>query len=201
MKINLAQILGIFTLIFLISCKGNENEKMENQNPEALQDNSNLKSYSKRGGSLIDELYSELVEKNQDLKGLEAEIEIYKSKPYEDQDIFNKYDGKSNLYYRNADNYANQINDSLTKKRIIDFIKVSREKYKTKTSEIDFLLKEINSTKNTIEDNHNILKIFLTIPLIEKYQTENLPKKEKFEQTIQKQKELNGKIIKNTPKN
>ena len=186
----------------LVSCNGNENENKnsEAQNPEALQDNIKLRSLSKRGGNLIDELYAELVEKTPELKKLEAELETFQETQSETQNIFYNYDEKSIQFYKNASGFTNRITDSLSKKRILALIEKSNKKYDSESEEINELVKQISNSQNSIQDNHNILKIVLTIPLIEKYQKESLPKKEVFLKTIAKQKELNKKIIEKTPK-
>lgn len=202
MKKYLLSLL-ILSLIFMtVSCNGNQNENRnsEVQNPEALQDDIKLKSLSKRGGNLIDELYAELVEKTPELKKLETELESFQDTPSETQNAFYYYNGKSSQFYVSANGFANQIKDSLSKKRILELIQKSNEKYDSESKEINQLVKQISDSQNSIQDNHNILKIVLTIPLIEKYQKENLPKKKEFLETITKQKELNQKISEKTPK-
>ena len=202
MKKYLLSLLVISSIFMIVSCNGNqrENRNSEVQNPEALQDDIKLKSLTKRGGNLIDELYSELVEKTPELKKLETELEMFKEIPLETQNVFYNYNGKSNQFYGNAEGFANQISDSLSKKRILALIKKSNDKYDSDSKEINELVKEVSNSQNSIQDNHNILKIVLTISLIEKYQKENLPKKEQFLQTLAKQKALNKKIVEKTPK-
>jgi hypothetical protein len=202
MKKHLLSLLVITSIFMMVSCNGNENENRnsEVQNPEALQDEIKLKSLSKRGGNLIDELYAELVEKTPELKKLETELETFQEMPSETQNIFYNYDRKSSQFYGNATGFANQITDSISKKRILALIKKSNEKYDSESKEINELVKQISNSQNSIQDNHNILKIVLTIPLIEKYQKENLPKKKVFLKTIAEQKELNKKITEKTPK-
>lgn len=202
MKKYLLSLLAILSILLVFSCNENksENNNSEVQNPEALQDDIKLKSLTKRGVNLIDELYAELVEINPELKKLETELETFQETPSETQNIFFNYNGKSNQYYGNATGFANQISYSISKKRIIALIKKSNEKYDSQSKEINELVKEISNSQNSIQGNHNILKIVLTIPLIEKYQKENLPKKEKFLETIVKQKAMNKKITEKTPK-
>ena len=202
MKKYLLSLLVTSSILMIVSCNGNkrENRNSEVENPEALQDDIKLKSLSKRGGNLIDELYAELVEKTPELKKLETELETFQVTPSETQNVFYNYNGKSNQFYGNATGFANQIGDSLSKKRILALIKKSNEKYDSESKEINELVKQISNSQNSIQDNHNILKIVLTIPLIEKYQNENLPKKKEFLETIAKQKALNQKIREKTPK-
>lgn len=202
MKNYLLSIVVLPSILMIVSCNGNksENRDSEVQNPEALQDDIKLKSISKRGGNLIDDLYAELVEKTPELKKLETDLETFQDTPSKTQNVFHNYDRNSNQFYENATRYANEITDSLSKKRILALIQKSNEKYDSDSKEIKELVKQISNSQNSIQDNHTILKIALTIPLIEKYQKENLPKKKEFLGTIAKQKALNQKITEKTPK-
>lgn len=193
--------IAIFSLIILNSCgkKENNNEYTKNETPEALQENSlDLKRYSKGNDNLTEILYQDLVTKTPELKNLETEIEAFN--PQEIQDKFYKYDRKSNNYYLSAKNQAEVITDSVTKNKIIDLIKKSSENYVGKTAGLNGLLKEIREKKSSINDYHNILKIVLTIPIIEKYQNENLPSKTEFEKVIKSENELIEKTKNITPK-
>ena len=141
-----------------------------------------------------------MVEKTPELKKLETDLETFQETPSETQNVFHNYDRNSNQFYENATRYANEITDSLSKKRILALIQKSNEKYDSDSKEIKELVKQISNSQNSIQDNHTILKIALTIPLIEKYQKENLPKKKEFLGTIAKQKALNQKITEKLPK-
>ena len=202
MKKHLTNLLVITTLLLIVSCKSDKNQSniTEVQNPEALQDGVKSRILSKNGSDLVEDLYAELVEKTPELKKLESELYINRDSKYETPNIFHNYNNKSIQFYKNATDVTTGINDSLSKKRILAFIKKSSEKYKTDSEEINQLVKQISNTQNTIEDNHTILKIVLTVPLIEKYQLENKPKKKVFLETIAKQKKLNEKLLIATPK-
>jgi predicted transcriptional regulator len=194
------KIIIMLSLIILTSCGGNETNKEnpKNEIPEALQEESvDLKSYSK-SDNLTEELYQELVANNQELKNLETEIDEFN--PEEIKNKFYKYDSKSINYYQSAKNQAEVITDSLTKNKIINLIKKSNKKYVGKTAELNGLLKSIAEKENSINDYHNILKIILTIPIIEKYQNENLPAKTEFENVLRNENKLIEKTKKFTPK-
>jgi hypothetical protein len=45
----------------------------------------------------------------------------------------------------------------------------------------------------TIDDYYTALKISLTLPFIEKFQTKNIPPKKDFQELIEKQKQLIGR--------
>lgn len=192
--------LAILSLLILSSCGGKEtNDKnSKNDTPEALQEGSiDLKRYSKRN-DLAEELYQELATKNPELKSLETDLEEFS--PEETQQIFYKYDSKSSDYYLSAKYKAAIIADTVMKNKIIALLKKSNDKYVGKTAELNGLLKTIGKTNSSINDYHNVLKIVLTIPLIEKYQNENLPKNSEFEKTINYENKLIERTKKLTPK-
>jgi hypothetical protein len=202
MKKYILRLLVISSIFLTVSCNRDKREikNPEFQNPEALQDDFKIKSLSKRGGNLIEELYAELVEKDPELKKLETELDNFQETPSTTQTVFYNYNGKSDQFYANAKGFASQITDSLAKKRILDLIKKSNKKYESESKEINDLVEQISNSQNSMQDNHSILKIVLTIPLIEKYQTDNLPKKKQFLETIAKQKALDKKIVEKTAK-
>ena len=201
MKNHLSTLLTLAAIILLISCNGRkeQNEVPKVQNPEALQDKSELRSLTRKGSDLVDELYAELVEKSPELKELEKELADFEEVPSVTQNLFYRYDVKSNQFYANANGFASDIKDSISKKKILAFIENSSKKYDSKTKELQALVKEITNSENTIKDNHTILKIVLTLGILEKYQNENLPKTDKFLETIEMQKQLNAKVTAKTP--
>ncbi|MBP1224878.1 hypothetical protein [Flavobacterium sp. 1355] len=191
----------ILSILVLTACGGNEtnNENPQNQVPKALQDDGitlKIGRYRSNDG-LSEELYQELVTQNAELKKLETELENFNTA--DTLNIYSHYNGKSEDYYSSATMHANSIKDSILKNKMIALLEKSNEKYNQKTTEVNELIKTINKNQRDIRDYHNALKIILTIPIIEKYQIENLPKKSPFEKLIDNQKILLDKIKKNTP--
>lgn len=196
---NMLKKIILLLLIVFISCGGKETnkEKPKNEIPEALNEESvDWKRYS--NNNLTEEIYQELVSNNLELKNLETEIDQFK--PQDTKDKFNKYDIKSINYYQSAQKQAELITDSITKNKILNLIKKSNEKYVGKTAELIGILKSIDEKEKSINNYHNILKIVLTIPIIEKYQNENLPAKTEFNNLLNKENKIIEKTKKLTPK-
>ena len=195
----------IFTTIYclaLISCGDKQVEQktdIKQVTPEALQDDRlEIKSYS-RSGDLIEELYQELVEKTPSLKTLETDLETFKRKSNEPTEKFNDYDGKSKSYYSSANYKTTAIEDSLLRNKIITLLSNSNKQYSNKTTELTSLLDHISKNGATINDHHSVLKIVLTLPLIEKYQNDNLPDKKEFKDLIKTQEKLLNQTDSLTP--
>ena len=201
---NFRNIFGtIFILVLLVSCGGGQtenNKPTQQETPKALQDSKlEIKSYS-RSGDLTEELYQELVGKTPSLKKLEDDLDAFIPKPNDLKDKFNQYDSKSNSYYNSANYKATAISDSLLKKKIISLIMTSNNKYSAKTAELNMLLKQISKDGATLNDHHSVLKIVLTLPMIEKYQDDNKPNKKEIKDLINQQEKLIIQTDSLTPK-
>lgn len=193
MRLYTIYFVVIFCFSLLTSCgrvHRESNSEAKTETPVALQDDKlEIKSYS-RSGDIIEELYQELVDKNPALQKLETDIEEFRSKSDELKGIFDKYNGKSSNYYSSASCRVAAITDSILKKRIVTLISNSSRLYENKTKELNSLLKLISQNGSTITDHHTALKIVLTLPLIEKYQKDNLPSRKKFKTLIKTQTDL-----------
>ena len=196
---------AIILLPLLFSCGGGEraeqNKPAEQEVPKALQDNKlAIKNYS-RSGDLTEELYQELVEKTPLLKNFENDLAAFTPKPFDLHEKFNQYHNKSNNYYSSANYKATAISDSLLRMKIIALIANSGKKYAGKTAELNSLINTISNNGLKLDDQHIILKIALTLPLIEKYQEENKPSTEEFKDLINAQEKLIWRADSLMPKN
>ena len=192
----------IFILTLLFSCGGgrtNDNATKQ-ETPKALQDSKlEIKSYS-RSGDLTEELYQELVDKTPALKKLEDDLDAFRPKPNDINEKFNQYNSKSNSYYSSANYKATAITDSLLRMKIVALITTSNKQYSTKTAELNSLLQQISKNGATLNDHHSVLKIVLTLPIIEKYQDDNKPDKKEFKNLINEQENLILRTDSLTPK-
>jgi len=103
---------------------------------------------------------------------------------------FNEYQKKSKNYYNSAIIATNTISDSLLRLKVQWMIAVNKYKYGITTSGIDSLIRQADANKISINDHHTLLKILLTLPLIERYQYYNLPDKMEFKELIRQQEKL-----------
>jgi predicted transcriptional regulator len=196
------KLIFLFTAVLyltsFICCDNRQTEKAET--PDALQDDKlDITSYN-RTGDLVEELYQELVEKSPTLKNLEADIKTFRQEQNELTEKFYKYNHKSNSYYESAYSKVTTITDSLLRSRIITLLSNSEKQYSNKTAELNSLLQRISNNESTIIGHHYALKIVLTLPLIEKYQNENLLDKTEFKDLIKTQEKLINQIESLIPK-
>ncbi len=185
-------ILFSILLFTLVSC--NHTPKIDapkEETPKALEDKkTSYAIVSKRGAEdMVESLYNELVSKSVDLKSLEVKFdELQKSKS--DSIIsFNNFNNKNDLYFSSANRHCEEIKDSLLRVKMRNLIIKNITKYNSSIASHNELLKIIETKELTISDLHNILKIVKTLPLIDKYQKDNLPSTKSLEGYIKKQDE------------
>jgi len=202
MKNLTTYFLTSFILLFLFSCHktAENNSTPEKDIPAPLQEKRGISNYKTIRSDLTEELYLELVSNSPELKKFEDDLLSLSAKPTELADKFDTYNNKSEGYYYSAENKANTIKDSLLRKRIIALISTRKSNYTNKTDELTSLLKQIENNGTTLADNHTILKILLTFPIIEKYQNENLPNRTEFKDLIKQQENFIRQTDKLTPK-
>ncbi|KRB55912.1 hypothetical protein [Flavobacterium sp. Root186] len=191
------KLLPLFLFFLLISCQKSESNNENKEEPKALQEKSIDIGRFKGREDLVDDLYQELVNKSPELKTLEDELNEVNAK--DTVSIFHHYDNKSINYYISAKSNTAGIRDSILKNKILNLIIKSSDKYDSKKADIESLVTTINKKRTEITNYHTALKIVLTLPLIEQYQNDHLPKKSPFEKVIEKENQLLEKVKQNTP--
>ena len=179
-------------VLTLASCNENRTQdKPQQETPKALEDkSSSYEIVSKRGyDDLVESLYSELVSKDIDLKKLEDKIDELKKSKSDTTELFDKFHGKNQSYFGSADRHVSDIKDSLIRDKIKNLVAAQLTKYNSGIARHNELLKIIEANQMTISDLHNVLKIVRTLPLIDKYQKDNLPGTKSFEGYIKHQQE------------
>lgn len=184
-------ILAMSMTIFSCREKQNTTLPVANDLPEAFkEDKVNLKNYSRSAGNIVQELYAELAEQDPALKQLEEDFNTYSSHPGDLNQLFENYNEKSLNYYASAHNTTDMISDSSLRKKMADVISLSNERYLKKITHTNDLLKHLSENNLSLNDHHTVLKIALTLPLIEKYQSGNALKDKLFKDLIKEQENL-----------
>lgn len=196
---KLKHIILFFSLILFYSCSERKNEKKNNENfnstPETLEQTESRISYSSTSksyrGNILEKLYQEALEKSKKLELLNERIKEISSDSLQTKtNEFIKYRNVNNDYWNTAENYANNINDSVTKISMIEIIKKLKEKYEKKIAEHETRMREIEVLKSKLNDQIILMKLFVTEPMISNYQKNELPEKSKLESIIKDYNEL-----------
>ena len=155
-------------------------DQPKKETPKALQDDKgDVRSslFYKRGSNdLLNELYQGLVNENQNLKDIEKLLEGNNTEKIDILDKYSVFDSKNESYYTSAHSQCMEIKDSVLRKKILSVIKLSSDQYKDRTSHLTAMIRNIESKNISIQDYHTAMKVMVTMPLIENYQHENLPK-------------------------
>jgi hypothetical protein len=181
---KILRITTVFIFLAFTSCNSPRiQEEPQKDTPKALEDkSSSLDIVSKRGsGDLVVSLYEELKDKSPELKDIETKIENLSKSEDDSTGLFDKYNGKNKSYYASAQSHVTQIGDSILREKMKGLIASSLTKYTSSISKQNDILKSIEKDNLTLADMHIVLKITRTLPLIEKYQHDNLPSTKSME--------------------
>ena len=174
-----ASLTTILLFLSIYSCSPQKTEPSPQQEtPKALTEDKksdfSLRSKS-RPEDLVDEIYQEEVDKSVFLKNLEKKIADIPDDKRDSTQSFEEFDSKNTSYYHSATEKANSISDSLLKKKMLEIIANSKSAYERQIAEMKTMLKDLDQKSVSLEDYHTILKLKLTIPIIQKYQKTNQP--------------------------
>ena len=176
---------SIFSLMVTVTCCNTKNPNENNKVPDALQEKSYLESFSKRGGeNLVDKIYYDILEKDSKLKTIDNQINNATQVQNDSTNLFLVFNDKNQTYYSSANTYIEAISDSILREKLRKIITKSITNYDTKIKENNELLNLISSKTSSLNDLHIILKLTKTLPVIEKYQNENISNKKSMENAI-----------------
>ena len=186
--------------LFFIACFGcnSKKERSNNQHaPEVLQTNKKESSLSfkKRGSEdLITELYKEKLKDSPDLLEIEELYsELNENKPDSLED-FHDYDSKNKQYYNSANDYLNSLQDSVLKKEIGQLLQNSLNRYNVRIGRLTSFENALDSTTLSSTNRHIILKVLVTLKMMEQYQKDNIPSTKPIEAVIKNCELLNTNL-------
>ncbi|SHL61895.1 hypothetical protein SAMN05444266_104183 [Chitinophaga jiangningensis] len=123
----------------------------------------------------MESLYAEIVSNDIALKRLEKSIADLNSSKQDSIDSFYKFDNKMQGYRNVVQLTVTQIQDTILRNRMKLLVDTHVAKYDSLIAKHKHLLNDINKNDSTLDDLHLALKIVTTLPVIEKYQRDNLP--------------------------
>ena len=144
-------------------------------------------SKGRHADNLLESLYKELVSKDAELKRLEVKIDDLNSSKQDSMELFEKFDSKIQSYFGSLDRNVSEIEDSLLRDKIKLLIAGSLAKYNSRITKHNELLKTLAINEIKMADLHTALKIVKTLPVIEKYQQDNLPTTRQLDGFIRQQ--------------
>ncbi|MEQ8242818.1 hypothetical protein [Fulvivirga sp.] len=163
-----------------ISCTNNEKAAIkENETPDVLAEDKSDINYSslKRGkySSIVEQLYSEALEKNKELNEINEDISKISSIQNDKMEEYRKYNGINQEYWNSINIYIASINDSTTQNELKTIITDFKIKYKSRIAPLSILDTQITKRELLLRDQQTLMKIFVTLPMILNYQENELP--------------------------
>jgi hypothetical protein len=193
------KIIFPICLFVFISCKQkNENGPAQQNNvPLALQDEkkSSLINISKRGPEdLVDELYEEAIKYSSGLAALEKKISGLNEKKNDSLKVFENYQFKNQDYYASANRHLNSLQDSILKKEISAAFEKDKTVYGNIIARLNELENELNKQSIYTADHQLVLKLFVTLGMMQQYRKNNAPASILLESVLNEYKTLNHKL-------
>lgn len=183
-KISIS-ILIIFLFIVVLSYSiGNSN---------ILSVNEPLRSHSNSGGggvNYVESFYNDLLENSPALKKLEKDLSDMRIHENDLDDKKHSFEYKPDQYYNDAKYKATLIQDSVLKRKMLSLIQNSNTHYNSKLTSLNSLMDQMSQNNIRLEDHHAVLKLVLTLPIIEKYQKDNYPNEKEYKDFIQTQSRM-----------
>ncbi|MFP7654944.1 hypothetical protein [Chryseobacterium proteolyticum] len=187
------KILYIISLVaLLISCKENnsENAPIADNLVDHAESSVSGSFKSGRGGDMIDQIYSELIKSDNNLKVLDDKINDANREAIQVIFKYKEILDKSESYYHDAQYHTDAISDSILKNELTKSIKASSDQYSLKVKNIKDLISQIDVNEKKMNDLYTAFKIRKTLPEIEKYQQAHPLKTDQLNIFINKQNTL-----------
>jgi hypothetical protein len=127
------------------------------------------------GNDLVEQLYQQEIKRNTSLNDIEDGIEDFYKKRNDALEKYNIFSTYNNRYYTDAKNKANYIQNITTKQYALESINKSIANYNAKMTDWNTIITMLNANEKELVDLHHLLKINITLPIIENYQQKELP--------------------------
>ena len=195
----------LFTLIIFLflSCKNNRVQYQPNnpETPAVLQGQENSdskflfsKSYSNGREDMVQLLYSDLIKRDSSLKNLSNSIIELEQDKDDTLKIVSHFTENNSSYYSSATLMINSIKDSLLRSYIKSKVDLSERIYGNRVSDQNANVREIQKLSENLADYYKVLKIVKTLPIIEKYQSDEKPSLNSLKQLEKRYKEIIQKV-------
>ncbi len=196
------QLFAVFLIALTVVSCGNDSSSLrepnDDQTPTILMDDgSNTTRFSlrkTRNGSILDEIYFEIIEKDKELVLLDSTIRAYLHVNDTLFANFKQYDDKSDYYYNQVMHKRGKMQDTLLSAQLDSIIAKSMKRYDAITKETDTLIYQVKDLTGDISDRYHFLKVMITLPVIEKYQSDHHPSNKPIEKYLREQQEVKSKI-------
>jgi len=179
MKILSLSILPAF-LFILNSCNGGFNSAKndpDNLLPPVVEESSYSSFYNGRQ-NMVDHVYFNVVDTNVNLAQLHKQIDLVEDKYEKWMITFNEYQKYAEKYTIDANRMIQdqQFSDTLVRQSAMELIANFDEMHKKRTSQLIQNKLRLDRLNQLMKDKIIVLKLAVTLPIINKFLDSNLPK-------------------------
>lgn len=174
-------LTSLFVLFLLMAC-GNYRPKevsaeTQNETPKVLDDSkANVSSISKRYSSdIIQDLYNEAVEKDVNLKKLNDKLNGINEMKTDSLKRYSGYFQNNEKYWFSANSYISEISDSVLRNDLKEIFKKMESSYQSSISRHNTLMEKLEGKEKILNDYEILMKLSITLPMIARYQKNELP--------------------------
>lgn len=151
----------------------------EKETPVALQETKiidEVVKYSSRYKSnVVAKLYSEALESDTKLKELDNQINEIRSLETDSLSEYEEYNRINTQYWSVVDNLLRQMNDSTLQSTTQEFVDELKSKYNKSVSDFKTQKEIINDKRISLKDQHLLMQLFVTFPMIENFRRNEKP--------------------------
>lgn len=185
----------LITFLF-VSCSDGVKEEVAPV-PDALDNKVSIPLPSrmyKSSYNIVDELFKEAIDKDENLKQLHIEIENTYEYQNDNTEEFDAFISNNSSYLKSIKQLSNQITDSLLKKNLNSWIENFEANQNTQLENLNLIGEQVNQHRSNLKDLEIILKIVVTEPIMESYLENNKPDISKLESVIKRLEQTSEKV-------
>lgn len=172
----LSHSVFITVAALLISCSSANREDKNDVQPIVSDDYESGLISKREYNSPIDNIFKDVIKKDSVLNNLNNEINDFNQAKIDSLRNYLLFNEESAKYYTAGTEATKDIKDSLLKKRILQLLKLSEQRYQKRTKALNESVLNIKTNDTTMQDYYTALKIAATLPVLERYQRKNLSK-------------------------
>jgi len=193
---NIKHLVILSLLILLISCNDEkivkQTQPIEDISPEILvnskSESTSSFSFSKRSykESVIVELFEEAIDKNEDLRILVGQIRVLQAAKWDSTREMSAFIENNDNFYEEADDYLfDNIEDTILREQTRLLFKEAQISFHSKISSEEKLLETVRERSKLLEQQLDLMKVFVAHSMMKNYQKDNLPDTKPLEDLIQ----------------
>lgn len=191
------KLLIVFLIVFSFSfCNNDNGGNQEKDLPTILSDDQTIMThYSSDRYSIIDELYNHVLNQNEELAKLDKTIEDYFEILSKNTEAIEKFNDVNKKFFSEAKTISESIRDEKLKKEISERLNRNELNYDQLLLMSHSKLDRIDSLNTLINDYQHVLKLAVTLPIIQEFQNTKLPDIQMLDRIIEEQEAILGTQI------